>query len=126
MLLALVYSIEQEVQNKNLQNDSEKEEEPIEAVSNSKYPFFTPEHLLWGFFCLKYGLQENIKNVLNNMHDDLVNKDALENINGAITKEEIALAQKKIDQINETVSLDELWTKIQKSNIIIPYENSKQ
>ncbi|MBL4588384.1 hypothetical protein JKY79_03500 [Candidatus Babeliales bacterium] len=117
---------EEEKEEEEENESTEKEEKVVAALDDSCYPKHMVEQVIGAFFCHKFARQENIRNLLLSLHEDIVDKEKIANIDRLLQEDDLFPAQERIR--NGDASLDDIWLALHKDNFkiqILPYKNNQ-
>ncbi|MBL4588385.1 hypothetical protein JKY79_03505, partial [Candidatus Babeliales bacterium] len=134
LFVNLVKALEQETNmhkkaSGSLSKEEEKEEEIDEIVKTasdaSLYPKHMVEQVIGAFFCHKFSRQENIKTLLLALHEDIVYKGAITDIDRLLNEDDIEPARENIR--NGDASLDDIWLTLHRDDFsrILPYKDGQ-
>ncbi|MBL4588247.1 hypothetical protein JKY79_02800 [Candidatus Babeliales bacterium] len=104
----------------------EKEEKVVAALDASFHPNHMVEQVIGAFFCHKFSRQENISNLLLTLHEDIVDKEKIANIDRLLNENDLFPARERIR--NGEGSIDDIWISLHKDyfNIqVLPYKNNQ-
>ncbi len=129
ILINIVKAIKQESmihqKPKQKENRGEEEEEEESIPNTAFYPNHMIEQIIGAFFCHKFSNQENLKNLLLSLHNDIVDKEKISGIDCLLNEDDVSPARENIQR--GIATLDDIWLALHQEYFyrMLPYKNNQ-